>query len=72
MIHGTIEKIVADRDFGFIRAADGRQIFFHRRALTAAEVFDTLRVGLAVEFDLQADSIRPRAARLTVVPARHV
>jgi CspA family cold shock protein len=67
MIHGTIEKIVADRGFGFIRAADGQQIFFHRRALTAAEAFDTLRVGLAVEFDLQVDSKRPRAARLTVV-----
>jgi cold shock CspA family protein len=68
MIHGTIEKIVTDRGFGFIRAIDGRQIFFHRRALPVAEIFDTLRVGLAVEFDLQLDSIRPRATRLTVVP----
>jgi cold shock CspA family protein len=68
MIHGTIEKIVTDRGFGFIRAADGRQIFFHRRALTAAEVFDTLRVGLVVECDLQANSKRPRAARLMVAP----
>ena len=71
MIHGTIEKIVADRGFGFIRATDGRQIFFHRRALIAAEVFDTLRIGLAVEFDLQMDSKRPRAAGLTVVTDRH-
>ena len=71
MIHGTIEKIVADRGFGFIRANDGRQIFFHRRALTAAEAFDALRIGLAVEFDLQVDSKRPRAARLTVVPDLH-
>ncbi len=68
MIHGTIEKIVAERGFGFIRAADGRQIFFHRRALATTEVFDTLRVGLTVEFDLQVDSKRPRAARLMVVP----
>lgn len=68
MIHGTIEKIVADRGFGFIRGADGQQIFFHRHALTAGDIFDTLRVGLAVEFDLQANSKRPRATRLMVVP----
>lgn len=71
MIHGTIEKIVTDRGFGFIRAVDGRQIFFHRRTLTADEIFDTLRVGVAVEFDLQANSIRPRAANLMVVPDPH-
>lgn len=57
-----------DHSFGFIRAADGRQIFFHRRALTAAAIFDALQVGQAVTFDLQADSKRPRAARLAVIP----
>jgi CspA family cold shock protein len=67
MIQGTIEKIITERGFGFIRASDGRQIFFHRSALSAGEVFDNLRVGLAVEFDVQADAKGPRAAKLTVV-----
>jgi cold shock CspA family protein len=67
-MRGTIQRLRTERGFGFIRAADGRQIFFHRRALTTAEVFDTLRIGLAVEFDLQANSVRLRAARLTVLP----
>ena len=70
-MQGTIQSLRTERGFGFIRAADGRQIFFHRHALTAGEIFDTLRIGLAVEFDLQASSVRLRAANLMVIPDPH-
>ena len=70
-MQGTIQSLRTDRGFGFIRAADRRQIFFHRRALTAEAIFDTLRVGLAVKFDLQTSSVRLRAANLMVVPDPH-
>jgi CspA family cold shock protein len=63
---GTIKRIVADRGFGFIAAADEKEYFFHRGALDASLDFDRLRGGEKVDFTieespkgLRANTVRP-------------
>lgn len=52
MAKGTIKKLVRDRGFGFIRAEDGREIFFHKSAVKNVP-FEALAEGQAVEFDVE-------------------
>jgi CspA family cold shock protein len=56
---GRIKKMVRDRGFGFIRGDDGKEVFFHRSGLNAAE-YDNLNEGDAVEYVVQEG---PRGAR---------
>ncbi len=67
---GTIVRLVRDRGFGFIRAENGQDTFFHRSALEGGD-FDSLSGNESVEFDLGRDerSGRERAANVRVVPA---
>ena len=50
-MHGTIQTIRAKRSFGFIRDAEGDEVFFHRNAVTPPEHFATLAVGMVMEFE---------------------
>ncbi|MBF6605121.1 MAG: cold-shock protein [Candidatus Limnocylindrales bacterium] len=59
---GTIKKVVSDRGFGFITAADGKEYFFHRNALQASLDFDRLMGGEQVEFDIEQSPKGPRAS----------
>jgi len=56
---GKIKKMVRDRGFGFIRGDDGKEVFFHRSGLNAAE-YDNLNEGDLVEYVVQEG---PRGAR---------
>ena len=56
---GTIKKMVRDRGFGFIRGEDGKEVFYHRSGLNAAD-YDGLSVGDAGEYVVQEG---PRGAR---------
>jgi CspA family cold shock protein len=56
---GKIKKMVRDRGFGFIRGDDGKEVFFHRSGLNAAE-YDGLNEGDPVEYVVQEG---PRGAR---------
>jgi len=56
---GKIKKMVRDRGFGFIRGDDGKEVFFHRSGLNAAE-YDILSEGDTVEYVVQEG---PRGAR---------
>jgi CspA family cold shock protein len=56
---GTIKRLFKDRGFGFIRAEDGREIFFHRTAIVGT-VFESLTEGQSVEFDVEKN---PRDSR---------
>ena len=56
---GKIKKMVRDRGFGFIRGDDGKEVFFHRSGLNAAE-YDNLNEGDSVEYVVQEG---PRGAR---------
>ncbi len=64
-MQGTIKRVIRDRGFGFIRAADGQEIFFHRSSLQQLN-FEGLNEGENVEFEvergdkgLRAVSVRP-------------
>ena len=64
-MRGTIKKLIRDRGFGFIRAADGQEVFFHRGSLPM-DGFDRLSEGDSVEFEaeqspkgLRAVNVRP-------------
>jgi cold shock protein len=49
-MHGTIDRLVAERGFGFITDDDGREYFFHAAALMGV-AFEDLAPGSNVEFD---------------------
>ena len=64
MTTGTVKKIVADRGFGFIRAEDAKEYFFHRDALDTTLNFDRLMGGEKVEFEIEQSPKGPRASRV--------
>jgi CspA family cold shock protein len=59
-MQGTIKRVIRDRGFGFIRSADGQEIFFHRSSLQELN-FDGLKEGENVEFDVERGEKGPRA-----------
>lgn len=63
MQNGTIKKVVSDRGFGFIKADDGQEYFFHRSSVTD---FDSLRGGETVTFQVETSAKGPRAGRVEV------
>lgn len=64
MTTGTIKKVVADRGFGFITAADAKEYFFHRNSLDSSLDFDRLVGGEQVEFEIEQSPKGPRANRV--------
>ena len=62
---GVIKRLVPLRGFGFIRAENGEDVFFHRSALQGDD-FDALQKGTSVEFNLTRGPKGPRAVRVIV------
>ncbi len=67
---GKIKEIVTDRGFGFIKAEDGRDFFFHRSALQGLD-FEQLYPDEEVEFEVEEfrGPTTPKAIRATNVKA---
>ena len=65
-MQGTIKRVIRDRGFGFIRAADGQEVFFHRSSLQHMN-FDGLKEGENVEFDMERGEKGPRATTVRPV-----
>jgi len=65
---GKIIRLISDRGFGFIRAEDGSEVFFHHTAV-ADGTFDSMSEGGSVEFEMGRDprSNRERAISVRVV-----
>ena len=63
MASGTIKKVMKDRGFGFIRTADGKEVFFHRTECRTVE-FDNLEQGQSVDFEEESDPKGPRARNI--------
>jgi len=57
---GTIKRIVSDKGFGFVAAADGTEYFFHSSACVDTR-FDDLREGQSVTFEKGQGPKGPRA-----------
>ena len=66
-MQGSIKKVVRERGFGFIRAQDGQELFFHRSAARQLD-FDTLKEGDSVEFEVERGEKGSRA--INVRPSR--
>lgn len=59
-MNGTVKRLVSDKGFGFIAAADGSEYFFHQSACVDTR-FDDLREGQAVTFERGQGPKGPRA-----------
>ena len=57
---GTVQTLVSEKGYGFIRTADGREWFFHRSALKNVQI-DELEVGREVTFEDAEGAKGPRA-----------
>jgi CspA family cold shock protein len=62
-MQGTIKRVIRDRGFGFIRSAEGQEVFFHRTGLQNLN-FESLKEGDTVEFDLEHGDKGPRAVNV--------
>jgi CspA family cold shock protein len=65
MATGTIKRVFKDKGYGFIRATDGREVFFHRSGLREGRM-ESLTEGEAVEFEVEASAKGPRAVNIHV------
>jgi cold shock protein len=63
---GKIKRLMKDRGFGFIRTADGQEIFFHQSSL-ADQTFEALSEGQEVEFEVEQSPKGPRANKVRLV-----
>ena len=54
MPSGRTKKVIEDRGYGFIKADDGRKIFFHMSELQGIDIKD-LKEGDPMEFDVEKD-----------------
>jgi CspA family cold shock protein len=57
---GTIKRLVSEKGFGFVAAADGNEYFFHQSAVADGQ-FDQLREGQSVTFNTGQGPKGPRA-----------
>ena len=64
-MNGTIKRLVNDKGFGFVAAADGNEYFFHQSACAAGD-FDQLREGQSVTFNTGQGPKGPRAENVRV------
>ncbi len=58
-ITGTIKRLVSEKGFGFVAAADGNEYFFHQSACDGQ--FNQLREGQNVTFNTGQGPKGPRA-----------
>lgn len=63
---GKISSLYSDNDCGWITSNDGIEIYFHRNSLLGSD-FDSLHVGMAVQYIEHEDSEEPRASSVRVV-----
>lgn len=67
-MNGSIKRLFKDKGYGFIKAEDGRDIFFHRSSVDGAQ-FESLTEGQDVEFEVERSQKGsrdkgPRAAKV--------
>ena len=61
-MNGTIAKLMTDRGFGFIKPDEGeKDLFFHARSVIGEIVYDDLREGDKVTFQIEEGDKGPAA-----------
>ena len=61
--NGTVKRLVSDKGFGFVAAADGSEYFFHQ---SGCAEFDSMHEGQAVTFEAGQGPKGPRAENVRV------
>ncbi len=63
---GTVAKKVDDRGFGFIKPDEGgdKDLFFHARSVEGDTVFDDLKEGQAVTYEIEDGQKGPAAVNV--------
>lgn len=59
-LRGTIKRLVSDKGFGFVKAEDGTEYFFHQASCVDGG-FDQMREGQTLTFDKGQGPKGPRA-----------
>ncbi len=67
--HGTVSELHGD--YGRIAASDGRELYFHRNSLIAAD-FDKLVVGAEVRFEEESGEEGPQASSVHLIGKHHL
>ena len=67
-MQGSILRLVRDRGFGFIKAENGSEVFFHATGVTGSTPYDNLTEGQTVSYEKQQDQ-RGRGERAVNVQA---
>jgi CspA family cold shock protein len=67
-MQGTIQSLRTERGFGFIRDAQGGEVFFHHTALPTPDHFAALTISMMVEFEAEPSPKGLRATRVTRMP----
>ena len=71
--HGKVASLMAERDYGFIDASDGTEVYFHRNAV-ANGGFEKLVVGDEVRFSLhpREGEKGPQASNVVAIGKHHL
>jgi cold shock CspA family protein/ribosome-associated translation inhibitor RaiA len=69
--HGVIASLAPERDHGFIAAADGREIYFHRNSVIEGRLED-LKVGEQVRFSESTGDKGPQATAVRPLGKHHL
>jgi cold shock CspA family protein/ribosome-associated translation inhibitor RaiA len=68
--HGRVAKLLAGENYGFVEAADGHEIYFHRNSVLDG-AFDRLTVGSEVRFAEEDGEKGPQASTVHLVTHKH-
>lgn len=67
MQKGTVKFYNDSKGFGFIKAEDGEEVFFHKTNVKDTGFRNILRQGDAVEFELKSEQRGKRAISISRV-----
>lgn len=66
---GRIKTLIADKGYGFLESADGRDYFFHANELESPLIFEDLEVGDIVGFYIESEGQAGKAGKVSMVLA---
>jgi cold shock CspA family protein len=69
-LHGRVEKLFGEQDYGFIESSDGREIYFHRNSVLD-DAFSKLEQGDEVRFAEEEGEKGPQASTVRLVGKHH-
>jgi ribosomal subunit interface protein len=68
---GKVVTLLPTKEYGFIRTADGREVFFHKKSVLG-DAFDKLELGSEVRFDEEMGEKGPQASSVHLIGKHHI